>query len=108
MNNTLEMLLNRSIPFDGDKIRLLDQVTVALSSSDANQINSAGQIWKALAEDPNFWLQSDQILVKSSNNNTKFLTLVIMENSIKVRRLLRSNVGWPCLWSSVKASKLTS
>jgi len=103
MNNTLEVLLNRSVPFEGDKIRLLDQVTQALSSSDPIQINSANQIWKALSDDPNFWLQSDQILVNSANNHTKFLTLVLMENAIKVWRGLRSNAGWRCRSKSVRA-----
>jgi len=103
MNSTLEMLLNRSVPFEGDKIRLLDQVTQALSSGDSNQINGANQIWKVLSDDPNFWLQSDQILVNSANNHTKFLTLVLMENAIKVKTPLRSNAGWLCHSKSGKA-----
>lgn len=95
--------MNRSIPFEGEKIRLLDQVTQALSSSDPSQINSASQIWKTLSDDPNFWLQSDQILVNSTNNHTKFLTLVLMENSIKVLGELRSNAGWHCRSRSARA-----
>jgi exportin-1 len=41
-----------------------------------------------LSEDPTFWLCSDQILVHSTNSHTKFLTLVIMENGIKVPKSL--------------------
>ena len=108
MNNTLEVLLNRAIPFEGDKIQLLDQVTQALSNNDSTQINSANQIWKVLSEDPNFWLQSDQILVNSVNNHTKFLTLVIMEGAIKVRIKLCSNAGWPSHSNSAKASNRIS
>lgn len=84
MNNIVETLLNRSIPFEGEKMQLLDQLTQGLSSGNPTQINNANAIWKVLSDDPNFWLQSDQILVHSQNNYTKFLTLVLMESAIKV------------------------
>lgn len=38
MNSTLEVLLNRAIPFEGDKIRLLDQVTQALSGNNPQDV----------------------------------------------------------------------
>lgn len=52
------------------------------------QVNDASSIWKVLSDDSNFWLSSDQILVHSTYNHTKFLTLVIMENGIKVKHIL--------------------
>ena len=44
----------------------------------------ANQVWQDLKEKTEFWANGDIILEKSQNYQTKLLTLVIMEDTIKV------------------------
>ncbi|EGR34521.1 hypothetical protein IMG5_008700, partial [Ichthyophthirius multifiliis] len=48
----------------------------------------ANQVWQDLKERTEFWANSDIILEKSQNYQTKLLTLVIMEDTIKQKWLI--------------------
>ena len=45
----------------------------------------ANQVWNDLKEKTEFWVNGDVILENSSNFQTKLLTLVLMEDTIKVK-----------------------
>jgi len=44
----------------------------------------ANQLWNDLKEKTEFWINGDMVLEHSKNFQTKFLALVLIEDTIKV------------------------
>ena len=90
----VNLLLDRTKPFDETKVRILDQVVAALSSGNGAQVHEgtlpqtmeANSILEKVQEDPNFWLQCEAVLRLSQNWTSKFLCLMAVEENIKVAR----------------------
>ena len=86
-----KQLLDTAQPFNEEKVKILDMVVAAMYSGDVkkvstpNQIGEANQILEAVQADPNFWVQCDSVLRFSQNWNTKFLSLLAVEDNVKVK-----------------------
>lgn len=78
-------LLDHSIPFDEKKVYLLDQIVQALYSKDQSVMNQANLVLTEFQQDGRSWQYVDIILENSSDNNTKFLALNILESTVKNR-----------------------
>lgn len=76
-------LLDQSIPFDERKVALLDQIVQALYSTNQSVMAQANQVLTEFQQDDNSWQFADIILENSSDNNTKFLALNILESTVK-------------------------
>lgn len=76
-------LLDHSIPFDERKVFLLDQIVQALYSTNQSVMSQANQILTEFQQDASTWQFVDIILEHSSENNTKFIALNILENTVK-------------------------
>lgn len=76
-------LLDQSIPFDERKVALLDQIVQALYSTNQSVMTQANQILTEFQQEGNSWQFADIILENSSDNNTKFLALNILESTVK-------------------------
>ena len=87
MSEHFKILLDNSIPFDRNKVMILDQVVSAMYGKDPSQIAIANNILNELKNNQDFWLATDAILENSQNNNTKVLSLIILEDAIRVRKL---------------------
>ena len=49
------------------------------------KINLANQAINEFKNDPDAWLWTDMVVENSQNNNTKFISLIILEDAIKSR-----------------------
>ena len=76
-------LLDHSIQFDGKKVFLLDQIVQALYSTDQSVMSQANLILTEFQQDSSSWQYVDIILEHSSENNTKFIALNVLENTVK-------------------------
>lgn len=76
-------LLDHSIQFDDKKVFLLDQIVQALYSTDQSVMSQANQILTEFQQDGSTWQYVDIILEHSSESNTKFIALNILENTVK-------------------------
>ena len=76
-------LLDHSIPFDNRKVFLLDQIVQALYSTDQSVMSQANQVLTEFQQDGSTWQYVDIILEHSSENNTKFIALNILESTVK-------------------------
>lgn len=85
MSEHFKILLDNSIPFDKNKVMILDQVVTAMYGKDPSQIAIANNILNELKNNQDFWLATDAILENSQNNNTKVLSLIILEDAIRTR-----------------------
>ena len=86
MSEHFKILLDNSIPFDKNKVMILDQVVTAMYGKDPSQIAIANNILNELKNNQDFWLATDAILENSQNNNTKVLSLIILEDAIRVNQ----------------------
>ncbi|KAK3780651.1 hypothetical protein RRG08_028099 [Elysia crispata] len=77
-----EKLLDFSQKLD---IQLLDNVVSSMYTSDGQQQRVAQEILTSLKEHPDAWTRVDTILEFSSNQQTKYYALQILENVIKTR-----------------------
>jgi exportin-1 len=84
-------LLDFNQKFD---IGLLDRVVNSLYQGQGEQHEVAKKILQQLKEHPDSWMKVDSILEASSNQETKFYALQILENVIKTRWMMlpKSNV----------------
>ena len=78
-------LLDFNQKFD---ISLLDRVVSSLYQGQGEQHEIAKKILQQLKEHPDSWMKVDSILEASSNQETKFYALQILENVIKTRWMM--------------------
>ncbi|KAL4493983.1 hypothetical protein ABPG72_022000 [Tetrahymena utriculariae] len=76
--------LFQSQKLDQQKVQILDQVTKLMACGDNQKMQMAQQVWKDLKENTEFWVNVDIVLETSSDYQTKILTLVLMEDTIKL------------------------
>jgi len=69
----------------------------------------ANQVWNDLKDKTEFWINGDIILEHSSNFQTKLLTLVLMEDTIKVRRFwnIQDSRNEIIFWKKVQVVSIT-
>ena len=79
---TPEDLCNPSLPFDVKKVALLDEIVGALYSQNPTFMAQANQILTKFQQDENSWQHVDIILEHSSNTNTKFIALSVLESTV--------------------------
>lgn len=84
MSNSLnpEDLLNDAIPFDQKKVALLDEIVSALYSQNPTYMAQANEILTKFQQDDNAWQFVDIILENSNNNNSKFIALSVLDNTV--------------------------
>ncbi len=81
-------LMDESIPFDLQKVGILDEVTGMMYSTQANNqknVQLANQMLSQLKEQQQFWTNSQFILESSQSHNTKFLVLMILDDVVRSR-----------------------
>eukprot|EP00922_Rhytidocystis_sp_ex-Travisia-forbesii_P020155 GHVS01029706.1.p1 GENE.GHVS01029706.1~~GHVS01029706.1.p1 ORF type:complete len:1123 (+),score=166.78 GHVS01029706.1:69-3437(+) len=84
--NDPRILLDTTTPFDEDKVRMLDKVVNAMySSTDIVSREVAHKVLSDLKSLPVSWTYVSTILSLSSDANTKFFALGILENCILYR-----------------------
>lgn len=83
--NEAAKLLDFNQKFD---IGLLDRVVSSLYQGQGEQHEIAKKILQQLKEHPDSWMKVDSILETSSNQETKFYALQILENVIKTRWMM--------------------
>ena len=76
-------LLDQTIPFDIKKVYLLDDITRAMYSNDPAVITQANQILSEFQQDGTSWQYADIILENSKENNTKFIALNILSDTVQ-------------------------
>lgn len=85
MAGSAEKLLDFSSPFD---VALLDAtVNVFYTSASTEERTAAERVMRQLQEHPEMWTRVDAILETSSNANSKFFALQVLESVIKFRWL---------------------
>ncbi len=84
MTNSLspEDLLNPEIQFDERKVALLDEIVGALYSQNPTFMAQANEILTKFQQEEGAWQFVDTILEKSSNDNTKFIALSILDATV--------------------------
>ena len=97
MNTDFAVLVNKEIPWNIDKIKLLDEAVKLFYNNPAHpvvrnrftpqsssQAQEVGQVLVQLKEDPELWEAADAILENAEDPNTKFLALQLLEKAIQV------------------------
>lgn len=83
----MERLLDFTQPFD---VNLLDSVVRVFyefpPGTTKEQQKEAERVLTALKENPESWRVADKILIGSTNPNSRFLALQILEVTIKVNK----------------------
>lgn len=83
MNKDFEVLLDKNIPWDLSKIKLLDNMISILFQNPSHPTAiQANQILIQLKEDQDLWLAAVRILETTEDLNTKFFALQILEQTI--------------------------
>lgn len=99
MNKDFEVLLDKNIPWDLSKIKLLDNMISILFQNPSHptvlfcfkifpfrfKAIQANQILIQLKEDQDLWLAAVRILETTEDLNTKFFALQILEQTIHVK-----------------------
>lgn len=78
-------LINQSIPFDKNKVALLDEIIRAFGSNNSSIINQANRVLTLFQEDSSSWQYVDIILENSTELNAKFIALGILDDTVKNR-----------------------
>ncbi|XP_023337430.1 exportin-1 [Eurytemora carolleeae] len=110
-NDTVNKLLDFSQKLD---IGLLDNVVTAMYSSTGEEQKTAQEVLTTLKEHPDSWTKVDTILEFSSNQQTKYYALQILESVIKTRwkviggvyNYLILNLNWICVQERTYLQKL--
>jgi hypothetical protein len=93
MDQQLNYLLDRKNEFGREQVKVLDDLTLLMSSSSPQVARDANMVWNRLIEDDYFWYHSGKILEMAQVNETKVFALVILEDAIKVPPSLCSKNG---------------
>jgi exportin-1 len=78
----MEELMNDQVPFEGQKIRLLESLVAGLSSSSQTHLNEATAALEALKTQTNFWVHTQAILQNSHDTQTIFFTLTALQEVV--------------------------
>lgn len=76
-------LVNNSIPFDENKVLLLDRIVQAFNSNDSSVMRQANEVLTQFQQDDNSWQYVDIILENSTEQNSKFIALSILDLTVK-------------------------
>ena len=106
-------LLNPTLPFDQNKVQILDQLVTIFYGPNSPQRPIADKILNDFKAAPESWGYTDLIVEHSANPNSKFLALSILEEAINVSELMKLiTINRPggkfFLKDSVKAFETTS
>ena len=82
-NNSI--LFDSSVPFDGDKLAILEQTISNLYSPNFQINQNANQILEQLKQMPEFWLTTDQILDKTQSAETKLFCLMSIKKGVETK-----------------------
>lgn len=82
---TLEAFLDTSQSFDDPKVRLLEQLIGAMLTGPPRERDIALEALSRLKANPESWRIVGRILQLSSESNTRFFALSILEECIKTR-----------------------
>lgn len=78
------ILLDPSLPFDQTKAQIFDRLIMTLYGPVSPQQAEADVILKNFKALPDSWLHTDAIIEYSTNPNSKFIALSILEEAINV------------------------
>ena len=77
-------MLNQNLPFDQNKVQILDQLVTVMYDPLNPQRIMADKILSDYKVMPDSWLHTDIVVETSTNPNSKFLALSILEEAINV------------------------
>jgi exportin-1 len=78
----MEDLTNDNIPFEGDKLRLLERIIACCQSGDQSGFAEAQSVLDNLRENTNFWVHTQSILAHSSCPHTVIFTLSTLQSVV--------------------------
>lgn len=78
------ILLNPSLPFDQTKVQIFDHLIMVLYGPVSPQQTEADAVLKNFKALPDSWLHTDAIIEYSTNPNSKFIAISILEEAINV------------------------
>lgn len=81
----IDILFNDSIPFENQKLLLLEQVVKNMYSGDPTKMMESQQILEKLEQNTNFWLRVDKILENSKNRETIFFSLQSLQKGVQTK-----------------------
>lgn len=79
----LNLLLDPSTPFTGQKLQMLEQLSADMHSGNPQKIQESEQALEALRKSQSFWLQTDTVLQNSNQNTTLFFALMALHGGVK-------------------------
>lgn len=81
----IEILFNDSIPFENQKLQLLEQIVKNMYSGNPQKMMESQTILEKLENNRYFWLRVDKILENSKNRETIFFSLQSLQKGVKTK-----------------------
>lgn len=78
----MEDLMNDNIPFEGNKIRLLESIIQCLTAGEQKQLNEANLVLEKLKNETNFWIHTQSIIQNTTDSNTIFFAFQTLQEAV--------------------------